>query len=193
MDPESSTPTHRMRLHDTSASSGGQSIRTSVFSLRSAVEKLPMQYQLEALVTCAAIFVFVLLQKRRRLSTIRDIPGPANPSWIFGMSPGGQPSMALMYKPQRTPVVSHGRRCWQTGEEVFRKFWERRPFERSLWGTPCLSSNAYPHLASELRQSVRARRRIACGSQTRRPSTTSFKNPVICTGNQPTFGNKQRC
>ena len=48
-----------------------------------------MQYQLEAIATCAAVFVYVIL-RRRRLS-IADVPGPENPSWIFGTSPEGQP------------------------------------------------------------------------------------------------------
>ena len=49
-----------------------------------------MQYQLGALMTCAALFVYVFLRRRRRLSVIRDVPGPMNLSWIFGMSPEGQ-------------------------------------------------------------------------------------------------------
>ena len=52
--------------------------------------QLVMQYQLGALTTCAAVFVYVFFRRRRRLSAIRDVPGPVNPSWIFGMSPGYQ-------------------------------------------------------------------------------------------------------
>ena len=43
-----------------------------------------MQHQLGALATCAVAFVYFILRRRRRLFTIKDIPGPANPSWIFG-------------------------------------------------------------------------------------------------------------
>jgi len=46
-----------------------------------------MQYQLGALATCTAIFVYVFLRRYRKPSAIRDVPGPANPSWIFGTSP----------------------------------------------------------------------------------------------------------
>ena len=47
-----------------------------------------MQYRLEALATCAAVFVYLAFRRYRRRSVIRDIPGPVNPSWIFGMSLG---------------------------------------------------------------------------------------------------------
>jgi len=50
-----------------------------------------MQYQLGALATCAAIFVYVVLRSHRKRFAIKDVPGPVNPSWIFGTSPDGQP------------------------------------------------------------------------------------------------------
>ena len=53
----------------------------------SSRDELTMQYQLGALATCTAIFVYVFLRRYRKPSAIRDVPGPANPSWIFGMSP----------------------------------------------------------------------------------------------------------
>jgi len=43
-------------------------------------------HQLGALVACVAVFVYTFLRRHRRLSTIKDVPGPENPSWIFGMS-----------------------------------------------------------------------------------------------------------
>jgi len=46
-----------------------------------------MGYQLGALATCVAVFVYVSLRWRRKSPTIKDLPGPANPSWIFGMCP----------------------------------------------------------------------------------------------------------
>ena len=49
-----------------------------------------MGCQLGALTTCAAVFVYVLLRRARKLPVIRDVPGPVNPSWIFGMFPMGQ-------------------------------------------------------------------------------------------------------
>ena len=49
-----------------------------------------MQYQLGALVACTAVFAYAFLRRHRKLSTIRDVPGPLSPSWIFGMSPEGQ-------------------------------------------------------------------------------------------------------
>jgi len=58
---------------------------------KSSSDELAMQYQLEALATCAAAFVFVILRRRRRRSAITDVPGPESPSWIFGTSPEGQP------------------------------------------------------------------------------------------------------
>jgi len=50
-----------------------------------------MQYQFGALGICAIAFAYVFLRRRRRLATIEDVPGPVNPSWIFGTSPVGQP------------------------------------------------------------------------------------------------------
>jgi len=43
-----------------------------------------MDYQLGA--TCVLFFVCAFIRRRRELSTIKDVPGPVNPSWIFGMS-----------------------------------------------------------------------------------------------------------
>ena len=34
---------------------------------------------------CAAVFVYVFLRRKRRISAVGDVPGPVNPSWIFGM------------------------------------------------------------------------------------------------------------
>ena len=36
--------------------------------------------------SCATVFVYVFLRRRRRLSAVGDVPGPVNPSWIFGTS-----------------------------------------------------------------------------------------------------------
>ena len=44
-----------------------------------------MPSQLGALATCAAILLCLFLRRCRRPSAILDIPGPENPSWIFGM------------------------------------------------------------------------------------------------------------
>jgi len=44
-----------------------------------------MEYQLGVPAACVAIFVYALLKRRRRVSVIRDVPGPGNPSWIFGV------------------------------------------------------------------------------------------------------------
>ena len=49
-----------------------------------------MQRQLGALATCAAVFFCVFFRRRRRLSSLKDVPGPPNPSWIFGTFPEGR-------------------------------------------------------------------------------------------------------
>ena len=54
-------------------------------------DKPAMQYQLGALATCVAVIVYAILRRHKRLSAIRDVRGPVNPSWIFGMSPGVNP------------------------------------------------------------------------------------------------------
>ena len=74
-----------------------------------------MGYRLGVLATFVAAFVYVFLRRSRKLSVIRDIPGPVNPSWIFGMSPEGQrdlflpsyESITLNLKIPRSSVVSH--------------------------------------------------------------------------------------
>jgi len=102
-----------------------------------------MQYQLGALAACVAAPVYVFLRRYRKVSTIRDVPGPVNPSWIFGTSPEGQPGpFALLLgvdcadreHATRTPVVFPGRRGWGGREEVPRGFREHHPLERSVWG-----------------------------------------------------------
>ena len=49
-----------------------------------------MQSQLGAFAICAGVFVYAFLRKRKRFPAIKDLPGPENPSWIFGTSLGGQ-------------------------------------------------------------------------------------------------------
>jgi len=46
-----------------------------------------MRYQLEALAVCAVVFIYLSLRRRKRLAIIKDVPGPVNPSWIFGTLP----------------------------------------------------------------------------------------------------------
>ena len=57
-------------------------------------ELLAMGYQLAALV-CVVALVYVFLQRCKKFTTIKDVPGPVNPSWIFGMSPAGQPNSSI--------------------------------------------------------------------------------------------------
>jgi len=44
-----------------------------------------MDFQRMALAVCGAVAAYVLY-RRYRNPTIRDIPGPKNPSWIHGIS-----------------------------------------------------------------------------------------------------------
>lgn len=45
-----------------------------------------MGYQLGVLAACAAVFVYAYLRRgNKKFAMIRDVQGPANPSWIFGM------------------------------------------------------------------------------------------------------------
>ena len=69
--------------------SGDQPIRASALFtfLRGSNGELVMEYLLGALATGAAALVYII-RRRRRLSMIRDVPGPMNPSWIFGTSHG---------------------------------------------------------------------------------------------------------
>ena len=57
---------------------------------KSSNDELAMQSQLGAFAICAGVFVYAFLRKRKRFSAIKDLPGPENPSWIFGTSLGGQ-------------------------------------------------------------------------------------------------------
>ena len=58
---------------------------------KNPIHGLEMQYQLGALAILTASFVYACLRRRKGLLMIRDVPGPENPSWIFGMSTEGQP------------------------------------------------------------------------------------------------------
>jgi len=56
-----------------------------------------MQYQLGTLAACGAISAYVFLKRCRKPSTVRDVPGPDNPSWIFGKSLEGQSDHFHLY------------------------------------------------------------------------------------------------
>jgi len=92
----------------TRAGSGGQSmsspvIFTPLHSKNSNNEVVTRDF------TAAFAYVFKNYQK---LSATEDLPGPANPSWIFGLSPPpftSQRSIALNVRMSiRTPVGSPG-------------------------------------------------------------------------------------
>ena len=182
------------------ASMGGRPIRTSVLPalLRSrGSDRLGMQYQLGGLVTCAAVLAYAFLQRYRRSSTIRDVPGPVNPSWIFGMYPGvnatrftsSSGSIVLNVK-TRAPVVYPGRRCWRGREEVPQGLRKHRPMERFFWGASHFLPGTLSCTGLELLTDMLCTcGRIACGSQTPKPSTTSFRNPVIFMPNRAGTGN----
>ena len=55
------------------------------FPSEASNDELTMGYQLESLATCVAVLAYVTLRRQRGLSAIKDVPGPVNPSWIFGM------------------------------------------------------------------------------------------------------------
>ena len=118
-----------------------------------------MQSQLGALAAGAVVFVYLFLRRRNRLHAIRDVPGPENPSWIFGMCwrinltpcTFSRRSIALNVKSIRTRLVSPGRRSRGSREEVPREFREYRSLERSVWGTSPFLSNTLQRLEFELR------------------------------------------
>jgi len=161
-----------------------------------------MQYQFGALAICVVVFAYGFLRRYRRLATIKDIPGPVNPSWIFGMCPGGQPDpFRLFSKIDGIEfVVIQGHQWYIQAEEagaVDKRFLEHfgnivhwnGPFGVRLASpAPIYAGVLYSN--PSLKQLVCACRRTVCGSRTRRPSTTSFRNPVISMRNRPTFGNR---
>jgi len=67
-----------------------------------------MQHQLGALATCAAVFAYFFLRRRGKPSAIRDVPGPVNPSWIFGTPPGSTPSWGDYTRSDRIPKDTSG-------------------------------------------------------------------------------------
>ena len=72
----------------TSMGSRGRLIRTSVLSTAEVILYVEptMEYQVGVFAVCAAVFVYAFLRRYGKLSPIEDIPGPVNPSWIFGTS-----------------------------------------------------------------------------------------------------------
>jgi hypothetical protein len=64
-----------------------------------------MTFQQTVLAICGATVVYALY-KRCRTSSISDVPGPKNPSWIYGISRSPTQSMTLSHRFwNRTPVV----------------------------------------------------------------------------------------
>ena len=91
MNPESSTMTQTASVtfhHE------GYGVRRSVYknidpshpAPERQLERRPAMYYLfGTLATCTAVFVYIVLRRLRKPSAIKDVPGPPNPSWIFGM------------------------------------------------------------------------------------------------------------
>jgi hypothetical protein len=64
-----------------------------------------MDFQQAALAICGTTAVYIWY-KRSRISAISDVPGPKNPSWIYGISVS--PTLAndiTSQIPGRTPMV----------------------------------------------------------------------------------------
>ena len=161
-----------------------------------------MQYQLVAVAACAAVFAYAFLRRNRKLSAIGDVPGPQNPSWIFGMSLEMRPFHLYPWVDGTDRGNRQGHQWYILVEPAGgaeKKFLEdfggivhfNGPF--GVCFTFYWAHASASHLNSWLKWLVCACRRIACGSRTRRPPTTSFKNPVICTISRPTFGKGWRC
>jgi len=56
-----------------------------------------MEYQLGTLAACTALFVYVWIRRYGEPSPVKDVPGPVNPSWIFGKSSEGEPDYFHLY------------------------------------------------------------------------------------------------
>lgn len=153
-----------------------------------------MQYQLGALAACAAVVFYAVIRKYRKRSVIKDVPGPVNPSWIFGMSPGGRPGPFQPLPVDGTDCANlEGHQWYLQAEEVGGM--EKRFFENfgSIvhWNGPFGVRLAFPNQKHAGVLSC-ACRRIVCGSQTPRRSTTSSTKAVICTRNRATSGKEFR-
>ena len=81
-----------------------------------------MQYRFEALVTCATVLVYMVFRWHRKRSAIRDVPGPANPSWIFGTSLGR--STRLLSPADRKHLQGHQWYLQSGAGEVEKRFLE---------------------------------------------------------------------
>ena len=162
-----------------------------------------MKYQLGVPAACVAVVVYAFLRRRRRLSVIRDVPGPVNPSWIFGMLLEGQSDPFTLF--QRSMTLSAK---FQDTSGIFRekKPEEQRGSSSRTLGTSFVGTVRFGCVLSLIKQTPVARtlsiaeltglyvgRKIACGLRTLRLSITSSRNLVICTRSRRTLRNGQHC
>ena len=147
-----------------------------------------MDFQQAALATCGLVVTYVWYKLYRAL-TISDVPGPKNPSWIYGMRPHVTYAYAALLFFYISPVPGTGHLWWWQLEEA-------RVVEKNLlgkygtvvrWNGPLGVSfvsgrRCYPYLLLPFRKTD-------CGSLIQRPSTTSSKAQAICTRNRMPSGN----
>jgi len=145
-----------------------------------------MDFQQTALAICGATIVYALYQRYRGL-TISDVPGPKNPSWIYGILGPFTRQISLSHQYcNRTPMVLATRRGYRDRTTASGRIWNRRSFERATWGTHLYLVKAGCGWMLILMLSYR---KTACVSWIPRPSTTLSRALGICTGNRATVGN----
>jgi len=144
-----------------------------------------MDFQQTALAICGTTIVYALYQRYRGL-TISDVPGPKNPSWIYGILGPFTRQISLSHQfCNRTPMVPATRRGYQDRTTASGRIWNRRSFERAAWGTHLYLVKVGCGWILTLMLSCR---KTACGSWIQRPSTTFSRVPITDTGGRAILG-----
>ena len=143
-----------------------------------------MDSQQAALAICGATVAYIWYKRYHAIS-ISDVPGPKNPSWIYGTS--AFPSIPMTFSHRirnRTQVVvdNQGGHCRR--EEASGRPRSRSPLEWGAWGTLYLLGR------NEVLALMISRRKNACGLPTPKPSTTSSKVPIVYTRNRTSLVNE---
>ena len=136
-----------------------------------------MDSQHVALAICATAAAYFLF-KRRYSSSISDVPGPKNPSWVYGISASKQNNQLCLTN------LGTGHPWWWQREDaaVVEKSILEEYGTIARWNA-CLGVRPFSQSPGTWRGphvSWTITRNNACGSPTRRPSTIFSKALVLC-------------
>jgi hypothetical protein len=145
--------------------------------------------QATLLATSGVIVTYFVWYKLYHTLTISDIPGPKNPSWIYGIiSTPSEKLMTLTHVLRnRTPMVVAAQRSRCSREGNYGRIRDYRSLERAAWGKFLLLASG---ALSSLLLGMLYYRKNACGLPTPRRSAIFSRVQAICTRSRTLTGNK---